>query len=76
MGNKSDIESERKVNTEEGKVLAESLGIKFLETSAKDSVNIEKIFTTLSNDIKSKIQGQIPKEKNEKNGSVSILKKT
>ena len=40
---------------EEGKAFAESLGIKFLETSAKDSVNVMKIFMTLSNDVYSKI---------------------
>lgn len=58
MGNKSDLESNRQVKTEEGKTLAESLGIKFLETSAKDAVNVEKAFTTLSNEIKSKVQGR------------------
>ena len=41
-----------------GKTLADSLGIKFLETSAKDAVNVEKAFTTLSNEIKSKVQGR------------------
>lgn len=44
------------MKTEEGKSLADSLGIKFLETSAKDAVNVEKAFTTLSNEIKSKVQ--------------------
>jgi hypothetical protein len=34
------------------------LGIKFLETSAKDAVNVEKAFTTLSNEIKSKVQSK------------------
>jgi Ras-related protein Rab-1A len=58
VGNKSDLESNRQVKTEEGKTLAESLGIKFLETSAKDSINVEKAFTTLSNEIKSKVQGR------------------
>lgn len=56
VGNKSDLEAKRQVKTEEGKSLADSLGIKFLETSAKDAVNVEKIYTTLSNDIKSKVQ--------------------
>lgn len=54
VGNKSDLESARQVKTEEGKELADSLGIKFLETSAKDSVNVEKAFITLSNEIRSK----------------------
>jgi len=56
VGNKSDLEAKRQVKTEEGKSLADSLGIKFLETSAKDTVNVEKIYTTLSNYIKSKVQ--------------------
>lgn len=58
VGNKSDLEANRQVKTEEGKNLADSLGIKFLETSAKDAVNVEKAFTTLSNEIKSKVQGR------------------
>lgn len=49
VGNKSDLEASRQVKAEEGKTLADSLGIKFLETSAKDAVNVEKAFTTLSN---------------------------
>jgi Ras-related protein Rab-1A len=56
VGNKSDLEANRQVKTEEGKTLADSLGIKFLETSAKDAVNVEKAFTTLSNEIKAKVQ--------------------
>ena len=46
------------MKAEEGKTLADSLGIKFLETSAKDAVNVEKAFTLLSNEIKSKVQGR------------------
>jgi Ras-related protein Rab-1A len=68
VGNKSDLESSRQVKTEEGKELADSLNIKFLETSAKDSVNVEKAFITLSNEIKGKVkpkpaaqQGKNPK---------------
>lgn len=45
-------EASRQVKTEEGKTLADSLGIKFLETSAKDAVNVEKAFTTLSTEIR------------------------
>lgn len=46
------------MKTEEGKTLADSLGIKFLETSAKDAVNVEKAFTTLSTEIKAKVQSR------------------
>lgn len=47
VGNKADLEANRQVKSEEGNFLAESLGIKFLETSAKESMNVEKTFKTL-----------------------------
>ena len=76
VGNKSDLESNRQVKTEEGKTLAESLGIKFLETSAKDSINVEKAFTTLSNEIKSKVQGRPNKNQPTKTNPGTTLRKT
>ena len=47
VGNKSDLESERKVNQNEVKQLAESNNIAFIETSALNSTNIEKAFQIL-----------------------------
>jgi len=44
VGNKCDLEHERKVTYNEGKSLAESFGCKFLETSAKTTMNVEKAF--------------------------------
>eukprot|EP01016_Furgasonia_blochmanni_P032831 TRINITY_DN338_c0_g1_i1.p1 TRINITY_DN338_c0_g1~~TRINITY_DN338_c0_g1_i1.p1 ORF type:complete len:218 (+),score=66.71 TRINITY_DN338_c0_g1_i1:201-854(+) len=55
VGNKCDLEN-RAVTFEEGKELADSLGIKFIETSAKNSVNVEKAFFTLANEIKARVQ--------------------
>lgn len=55
VGNKNDLESNRQVTFNEGKELADSLGIKFLETSAKNSNNVDKTFFTLGNEIKMKI---------------------
>ena len=43
IGNKCDLESERVIPTEEGQQLAASLGIPFLETSAKTNHNIAKV---------------------------------
>ena len=43
VGNKCDLESERVVPTEEGQQLAASLGIPFLETSAKTNPNIAQV---------------------------------
>lgn len=73
MGNKSDLEASRQVKTEEGKTLADSLGIKFLETSAKDAVNVEKAFTTLSTEIKSKVQSR-PATKKPTDGGTTTIK--
>jgi len=48
IGNKSDKNDERKVSVDEGKSKAESLGLSFVETSAKDSTNIEDAFMMIS----------------------------
>nr|MDO8082998.1 GTP-binding protein [Candidatus Freyarchaeota archaeon] len=45
IGNKTDLE--RQVSTEEGRSVANSLGIPFIETSAKDQTNVEKAFSLL-----------------------------
>lgn len=74
VGNKSDLEANRQVKAEEGKTLADSLGIKFLETSAKDAVNVEKAFTTLSNEIKSKVQGRPNRTTGKANPGTSLKK--
>ncbi|XP_071164093.1 circularly permutated Ras protein 1-like [Mytilus edulis] len=50
-GNKSDLESERKITTDEGSDLAARLGIPFLETSAKTAINVTKAFETLVKEI-------------------------
>jgi len=44
LGNKSDLEPQRTVQTSEGQQLARSLGIQFMETSAKTRTNVEESF--------------------------------
>ena len=44
VGNKCDLESERAVQTEEGKALAHKWGCAFFETSAKAKINNEDCF--------------------------------
>ena len=44
VGNKSDLNEKRQVAKEKGKQLADSYGIPFMETSAKNNENIEKLF--------------------------------
>ncbi len=52
VGNKKDLENERQVSTQEGQEYADSLGFKFLETSAKESVNVDQAFITMTKEIK------------------------
>jgi small GTP-binding protein len=48
VGNKNDLsKTERQVTTEEGKILAKSLGIDFIETTAKTGENIQEMFNML-----------------------------
>ena len=44
VANKSDLEGEREVRTEEGKMLAEKYKSEFIESSAKTNENIQEIF--------------------------------
>lgn len=44
VGNKCDLEEHRQVSYEEGKNFAKDNGMKFFETSAKISTNVENLF--------------------------------
>lgn len=58
VGNKCDLESSRKVTTEQAKEFADSLGIQFLETSAKNSTNVENAFQQMAHQIKQRMKSQ------------------
>lgn len=51
VGNKCDLESLREVTIEEGKTLAETEGLFFIETSALDSTNVNKAFEIVIHEI-------------------------
>lgn len=52
VGNKSDLTSKRAVSFDQAKEFADSLGIEFIETSAKNSTNVEKAFMMMASQIK------------------------
>jgi Ras-related protein Rab-8A len=53
VGNKSDWTDKRAITEEEGRELAQELGIKFIETSAKINEGVEEAFFTLARCVKS-----------------------
>ena len=44
------MDDKRLISEERGRNVAEENGIKFFETSAKDNINIEQAFITVSSD--------------------------
>uniref|UniRef100_A0A6B2LX75 Uncharacterized protein n=1 Tax=Arcella intermedia TaxID=1963864 RepID=A0A6B2LX75_9EUKA len=52
IGNKCDLDVERKVSTQEGKELAELFEMMFFETSSKNATNVEEAFSHLAAAIK------------------------
>lgn len=58
VGNKCDLTSKRAVTTEQAKEFADSLGIEYLETSAKNATNVERAFTTMAAQIKARYKTQ------------------
>ena len=47
VGNKTDLEPQREVTTEQGQKYAQKNGLAFIETSAKDGNNVELAFNTI-----------------------------
>jgi len=56
VGNKSDLVNERKVPFETAKEFADQLNLIFLETSAKNSTNVEEAFMKMAQAIKDKLE--------------------
>jgi len=48
VGNKCDLVNERKLSYDEGKELADELGMMYFETSAKSSVNVDNMYEFLA----------------------------
>ncbi|KAM8761775.1 ras-related protein Rab-8B isoform X1 [Acanthopagrus latus] len=64
LGNKCDMNDKRQVSKERGEKLAIDYGIKFLETSAKSSINVEEAFFTLGRDIMTRLNRKMQNDNN------------
>jgi len=56
-GNKCDLTTKKVVDTQTAKEFADSLGISFMESSAKSSINVEQVFTTMAEEIRKRVAG-------------------
>ncbi|KAI3660620.1 hypothetical protein MP638_004612 [Amoeboaphelidium occidentale] len=52
VANKCDLESERQVSTQEGRDLAKQFQCKFIESSAKQKINVDEAFYSLVREIR------------------------
>ncbi|XP_048566724.1 ras-related protein RABD2a-like [Triticum urartu] len=55
VGNKSDLIDKRVVSYETAKAFADEIGIPFMETSAKNALNVEQAFMAMSASIKDRM---------------------
>merc|ERR1712188_137636 len=58
VGNKCDLASKKVVAYDEAKELADSLGVRFMETSAKNAHNVEQAFQIMASEIKNRVASQ------------------
>ena len=75
VGNKTDLEDKRVVSYEEGQRMADSLGIPFIETSAKSTMNVNEMFTQMCHAI-AKRQATLLKQSDGKSSDPIIKGKT
>ncbi|CEG66789.1 Ras GTPase [Rhizopus azygosporus] len=52
VGNKCDLETDRQVSSQEGSDLAKNFGCQFIETSAKQRINVDEAFFEVVRDIR------------------------
>ncbi|CAM8946239.1 unnamed protein product [Rhodiola kirilowii] len=58
VGNKLELADKRVVSYETAKAVADEIGIPFMETSDKDSTNVESAFMAMTADIKNRMASQ------------------
>lgn len=62
VANKCDLDHDRQVSTQEGRDLAKGFGCRFMETSAKQKINVDETFYTLVREIRRTNQEGLPAE--------------
>mmetsp|Transcript_36850 Transcript_36850/g.74467 ORF Transcript_36850/g.74467 Transcript_36850/m.74467 type:complete len:97 (-) Transcript_36850:29-319(-) len=60
VGNKCDRAEHRVVDTARGQALADEFGIPFLETSAKEDVNVDTAFIGLATSVQQRVEQELP----------------
>ena len=73
VGNKCDMENERKVSYEQGKDFATQFKMQFFETSAKESKNVEEAFLAMTKEV---IQSLVNTNSTPKKETVVVSKAT
>jgi Ras-related protein Rab-1A len=76
VGNKSDLVNKKVVEYTAAKEFADSLAIPFLETSAKNSTNVEEAFLTMARQIKMRIGNQTAGANQKKDAPVKLSQGT
>eukprot|EP01095_Lingulamoeba_sp_RSL-Kostka_P002925 TRINITY_DN1383_c0_g1_i1.p1 TRINITY_DN1383_c0_g1~~TRINITY_DN1383_c0_g1_i1.p1 ORF type:complete len:134 (+),score=43.83 TRINITY_DN1383_c0_g1_i1:404-805(+) len=64
IGNKIDLNNQREVTYEEGAEFCRNLGLTFIETSSKNSTNVDEAFETLAKKILKRKNGEKNSKKN------------
>ena len=67
VGNKCDLDDQRQVSYDQGKELADTYGMKFIETSAKNATNVDEAFLTMTKEIL-RIKSLKPEKEDKKQG--------
>jgi len=76
LGNKCDMNDKRQVAKERGEQLAVEYNVKFMETSAKTSINVEEAFISLASDIKKKMEKKLEYPTTNGGGNIKVTSET